>query len=63
MSGLLVLVPIALLLGLVGLVAFLWALKSDQFEDLDGAAGRILFDDGPILDEDPPQTGSSTSAR
>ena len=45
MSGLLYLIPIALFLGLLGLVAFLWALKSGQFEDLDGAAHRILFDD------------------
>jgi len=61
-SGLLLLIPIALLLGLIGLVAFLWALKSNQFDDLEGAAGRILFDEGP-LDAPPPQTGSSTSAR
>jgi cbb3-type cytochrome oxidase maturation protein len=45
MSGLLYLIPIALFLGLLGLVAFLWAIKSNQFEDLDGAASRILFDD------------------
>ncbi len=45
MSGLLYLIPAALLLGLLGLVAFLWALRSGQFEDLDGAAARILFDD------------------
>jgi cbb3-type cytochrome oxidase maturation protein len=45
MSGILYLIPIALLLGLVGLAAFLWALKSGQYEDLDGAAQRILFDD------------------
>lgn len=45
MSGLLLLIPIALFLGLVGLMAFLWALRSGQFEDLDGAAQRILFDD------------------
>lgn len=45
MSGLLYLIPIALFLGALGLVAFLWALKSSQFEDLDGAANRILFDD------------------
>jgi cbb3-type cytochrome oxidase maturation protein len=44
-TNLLVLIPIALLLGLAGLVAFLWALRSGQFEDLDGAAHRILFDD------------------
>ena len=45
MSGILYLIPIAVLLGLVGLAAFLWALKSGQYEDLDGAAHRILFDD------------------
>lgn len=45
MTILLYLIPVALLLGLAGLVAFLWALRSGQFEDLDGAANRILFDD------------------
>ena len=45
MTILLYLIPVALLLGLAGLCGFLWALKSGQFEDLDGAASRILFDD------------------
>lgn len=45
MNILTVLIPIALLLGLVGLVAFMWALRGGQFEDLDGAALRILEDD------------------
>lgn len=45
MDMLLYLIPIALGLGLVGLAAFLWSLKSGQFDDLDGAAHRILFDD------------------
>ena len=45
MSGLLYLIPVALLLGLAGLVGFLWSLRSGQFDDLDGAASRILFDD------------------
>lgn len=45
MSGLLYLIPIALFLGGLGLAAFLWALKSGQFEDPDGAAARILLDD------------------
>jgi len=45
MSVLMVLIPVALFLGLLGLAAFLWALKSGQFDDLDGAAHRILFDD------------------
>lgn len=51
MSGLLYLIPIALFLGLLGLVAFLWAIKTDQFEDLDGAASRILFDDDTDQDK------------
>lgn len=45
------LIPIALLMGLAGLGAFLWALKSGQYEDLDGAAVRIL-----IEEETPSQT-------
>ena len=47
MSGLSVLIPVALLLGLSGLAAFLWALKKGQFEDLDGAAMRILIENDP----------------
>jgi cbb3-type cytochrome oxidase maturation protein len=45
MEVLVFLIPIALGLGVVGLAAFIWALKSGQFEDLDGAAMRILNDD------------------
>ncbi len=47
MTALLYLIPAALLLGLLGLGAFVWALRSGQYDDLDGAAGRILFDDPP----------------
>ncbi|MGF7008195.1 cbb3-type cytochrome oxidase assembly protein CcoS [Aminobacter sp. BE322] len=45
MSGLIFLLPIALFLGGLGLAAFLWSLKSGQYDDLDGAAQRILIDD------------------
>ncbi len=45
MNILIYLIPIALTLGAAGLVAFFWSLKNDQFEDLDGAAQRILHDD------------------
>jgi cbb3-type cytochrome oxidase maturation protein len=45
MNYLVILVPVAILLGLVGLGAFLWSLRSGQYEDLDGAAERVLFDD------------------
>ena len=58
MSGLLLLIPVALALGLGGLITFLWAMQSGQFDDLDGAAGRILFDDPP-----PPSPPSSLDRR
>jgi cbb3-type cytochrome oxidase maturation protein len=45
MTILLVLVPLALGLGGIGLIAFLWSLRSGQYEDLDGAAVRVLSDD------------------
>ena len=45
-----ILIPVALFLGVVGLVAFLWALNSGQFDDLDGAAVRILGDEEPRKD-------------
>jgi cbb3-type cytochrome oxidase maturation protein len=59
MTGLLYLIPIALLLGGIGLVAFMWALRSGQFEDLDGAAHRVLFDD----DEQPRQPETTKETR
>lgn len=45
MSVLIYLIPIALLLGLIGLLAFVWSLKSGQYDDMDGAANRILIED------------------
>ena len=45
MTGLLVLIPLALAMGTLGLAAFFWAMSDGQFEDLDGAANRILIDD------------------
>jgi cbb3-type cytochrome oxidase maturation protein len=45
MTGLAILLPIALFMGLTGLAAFFWAMKRGQFEDLEGAANRILIDD------------------
>jgi cbb3-type cytochrome oxidase maturation protein len=47
MTSLLFLIPAALGLGGLGLAAFLWSLKSGQYEDLEGAALRVL-DDGDI---------------
>lgn len=45
MSVLAYLVPMALLLGLTGLAAFLWSLRSGQYDDIEGAALRVLQDD------------------
>ena len=59
MSELVYLMCAALGLGLIGLVGFLWALKSGQFEDLDGAANRILFDDDDLPQPERRAGGSS----
>jgi cbb3-type cytochrome oxidase maturation protein len=48
------LIPIALTMGILGLVAFLWSMRSGQYEDLDGAAERVLLnqeEDRPITDD------------
>jgi cbb3-type cytochrome oxidase maturation protein len=45
------LIPIAIGLGLTGLASFMWTLKSGQYDDLEGAAERILFEgnEGPLV--------------
>ena len=45
MTGLAFLIPIALGMGLLGLVAFLWSMRDGQYDDMDGAANRILIDE------------------
>jgi cbb3-type cytochrome oxidase maturation protein len=54
MEVMIILVPLALGLGLVGLIGFLWSLKSGQYDDLDGAAWRAFADDEPAAPETPP---------
>jgi cbb3-type cytochrome oxidase maturation protein len=44
-NGLALLIPIALGMGLFGLATFSWALRAGQFDDMDGAASRILIDE------------------
>jgi cbb3-type cytochrome oxidase maturation protein len=52
MEVLIYLVPIALSLGVLGLGAFLWSLRSGQYDDLEGAAWRAIMDeDVPIGDD------------
>jgi cbb3-type cytochrome oxidase maturation protein len=59
MTALAWLVPAALILGLTGLAAFQWALRSGQFEDLEGAAWRAL-DDEPAAKELPAKSEPSS---
>ncbi len=55
MEVLIYLLPLAVLLGLAGLIAFFWSVKSGQFDDMEGPAWRILADD----DESAPPTNAS----
>ena len=47
------LIPLALLLGLAGLLGFLWSLKNGQYDDLEGASWRAIADDEPPVQEKP----------
>ncbi len=56
MNVLVVLIPVSLILGGVGLAAFLWMLRANQYEDPEGHAARVLsdrYDDHPNDDPDP----------
>lgn len=53
MSVLIWLVPMALGLGLTGLFAFLWSLRNNQYDDLEGAALRVLDDDDLVTPAGP----------
>jgi cbb3-type cytochrome oxidase maturation protein len=55
MYALLWLLPVTLALGAGGVALFLWCARSGQFEDLDGAAWRILGDDEPARPPPPPE--------
>ncbi len=47
MTALLLLVPLTAFLAVVGLLLFIWTVRTGQYEDMDGAASRILFDTPP----------------
>lgn len=54
MTSLLWLIPLALMLGALGLLAFFWSMRTGQYDDMQGAAERILIDDDkPIVDNEP----------
>ncbi len=57
------LIPVAIGLGLLGLTGFFWAMRSGQFDDMDGAANRILTEDDELHRTDPEQAGQHTSRR
>jgi cbb3-type cytochrome oxidase maturation protein len=62
MSVIVYLLPIALTLGLLGLVAFFWALRHQQFDDPEGDANRILFgDDGTPQQPDDESTANAAA--
>ncbi len=56
MNILVILIPVSLTLGAIGLIAFLWSLRADQYDDMDGAAWRILLDDDAAPEEDQDKT-------
>lgn len=47
MTHLLFLIPLSVCMGLIGLAAFFWALRNDQFEDMEGDAWRVLIPNNP----------------
>ncbi len=56
----LILVPVSVVMGLAGLAAFCWALRNDQFSDLDGAAWRVVLD-SQACRRDPPDHDAARS--
>ncbi len=52
MNVLIVLVPVSLTLAILALVAFLWTLRSEQYDDLEGDAWRILSDEPETQQKD-----------
>ncbi len=55
MNILIYLMPVALVMSLLGLAGFLWSLKAGQYDDMEGAAQRVLLDDD---DDEPTGIGS-----
>ena len=54
MEVLVFLVPLALMLGSIGLMGFLWSLRNGQYDDLEGAGWRAIADDEPELEKPAP---------
>ncbi len=63
MEAIFLLIPIALILVIIGVVVFFWAVKNDQFDDLEGPAHSILFDDDPTDSSNKTNTTTNNSAK
>jgi cbb3-type cytochrome oxidase maturation protein len=61
MEVLVFLVPLALTLGALGLIGFLWSLKNGQYDDLEGAGWRAIADDEPVSEQPPPRQARSVN--
>ncbi|PCI51679.1 MAG: cbb3-type cytochrome oxidase assembly protein CcoS [Alphaproteobacteria bacterium] len=59
MANLIFLIPVALFLGLLGLGGFLWAMKSGQYDDLEGASYRALFEEDEMDNKEPFKYGEN----
>ncbi|HNQ92901.1 MAG TPA: cbb3-type cytochrome oxidase assembly protein CcoS [Alphaproteobacteria bacterium] len=63
MSVLAFLIPLALVLGGCGLAFFIWTIRTGQYEDLEGAAHRILIDDDFPLSDEPEKKEDSKASK
>lgn len=63
MTSLAWLIPVALVMGGFGLAAFLWSLKSGQYDDLEGAAWRAVLDDEPRRGSKPPAPAGQSDVK
>jgi cbb3-type cytochrome oxidase maturation protein len=63
MEVLVFLVPLALTLGAIGLMGFLWSLKNGQYDDLEGAGWRAIADDESAPEEPAPVPSTETGRR
>ena len=59
MDVLLYLIPLALVIGVFWLAFFIWSIRNNQFDDLDGAAQRILIDEDPPITKGMPDTSGT----
>jgi cbb3-type cytochrome oxidase maturation protein len=63
MEVLVFLVPLAVTLGAIGLMGFLWSLKNGQYDDLEGAGWRAIADDEPVSEETVPAASTGNGHR